>query len=301
MATPPDRRPEVPAAPEPYHEPRAAADDSPRPAEPVVEVHTAVADPALLSESEAAAAKRAETASAVALVAAIAASRAEAAAEAAASVQPVVEVAKKKPGKIKALRAVVAMLIRAALVIALFVGGYVLGQTAFRNNQSEAPTSIVDPTTAGAQPPAVVREFVGALSSGDADALRSSLQAEPHARLTSEFRRFGIQSINGVETLSTHVDGVARRPRSSCRARRRRASPSRSTSWSWLTGTRSKASARATRREEVPTMTKVRQFGSNLAFIWNKNLFRLLIVLALLTLRGQRALGTSGVVDVSSA
>ena len=184
------------------------ADDALRPAEPISEASNAVIDPAGLSASEAAAAKRAETAAAVALVAAVAASRAEAAAEAAANARPEPVLAPKGPTKIRRLMGVFAMLLRGVLVLALFVGGYALGQAAFRNSQTGTPTTIVDPTTDGVQPPAVVREFVGALSAGDADALRSSLGAEAHARLTSEFRRFDIQSITGVQTLSTHADGA---------------------------------------------------------------------------------------------
>jgi hypothetical protein len=178
-----------------------------RPAEPISEDSGAVIDPAGLSASEAAAAKRAETAAAVALVAAVAASRAEAAAEAAANAQPEVVVAPKGPTKMRRLMGVFAMLLRGVLVLALFVGGYALGRAAFTTSQSGAPTTIIDPTTDGVQPPAVVREFVGALSAGDADALRSSLGAQTHASLTDEFRRFDIQAITGVQTLSTHADG----------------------------------------------------------------------------------------------
>jgi hypothetical protein len=204
-ATTPDD-PRSPATRPP--EARAAADDAPRPAEPVSESNVAVTDPAGLSASEAAAAKRAETAAAVALVAAVAAERASEAASAAAVATPVVEEAPPKPGVTRRLRAVGAMLIRGAAVLALFVGGLALGNAAFQSNQPPQPAQVVDPATDGVEPPAVVREFIGALSSGDADALRSSLQAEPHARLTSEFRRFDIQQITEVETLGTHVDGT---------------------------------------------------------------------------------------------
>ena len=188
-------------------EPRAAADDARRPAEPTSDAVVAVTDPAGLSASEAAAAKRAETAAAVALVAAVAEQRASEAAQAAAIATPVVEEAPRKPGRIRALRAFGAMLVRGLAVLALFIGGLALGNAAFQSSQAPEPAQVVDPVTDGVEPPAVVREFVGALSSGDADSLRSSLQAEPHARLTSEFRRFDIQQISSVETLSTHVDG----------------------------------------------------------------------------------------------
>jgi hypothetical protein len=205
-ATPTTEAPPTdPVTPRP--EPRAAADDARRPAEPTSDAVVAVTDPAGLSASEAAAAKRAETAAAVALVAAVAEQRATEAAQAAAIATPVVEEVPKKPGKIRALRAFGAMFVKGLAVLALFVGGLALGNAAFQSSQAPEPTQVVDPVTDGVEPPAVVREFVGALSSGDADSLRSSLQAEPHARLTSEFRRFDIQHISSVETLSTHVDG----------------------------------------------------------------------------------------------
>lgn len=202
---PPETRatPETPATP---RQPKAASDDGPRPAEPVSE-SSGVIDPAGLSASEAAAIKRAETAAAVALVAAVAASKASAVADAAAQAEPDEVPAPARPTVRRRLLGVFAMVLRGALVLALFVGGYALGQAAFRNQQPDAPAAVVDPSTVGVEPPAVVREFIGALGSGNADALRSSLQAEPHARLTSEFRRFDIQSISGVQTLSTQVDG----------------------------------------------------------------------------------------------
>jgi hypothetical protein len=53
----------------------------------------------------------------------------------------------------------------------------------------------------------VTVEFITALTSNDADALRSSLEKQPHIDLTGEFERFGIQRVTGVETLGTEVDG----------------------------------------------------------------------------------------------
>lgn len=191
--------------PRPGEPPRAA--EPPRPSEPTSEpVAPAVTDPAGLSASEAAAAKRAETAAAVALVAAVASARAEQAALNAPAVEPAVE-APTRPSRLRALRSLVAMLLRGILVIALFVGGLALGNAWYQSNRTEAPTQVVDPATDGIEPPAIVREFIGALGSGDTDAVRSALAPEPHARLIGEFKRFDIQTITGVETLSTHVDG----------------------------------------------------------------------------------------------
>jgi hypothetical protein len=169
-------------------------------------VATGVTDLAGLSASEAAAAKRAETAASVAVVAAVAKARAEQASQTAALEAPVEEAAPPRPSRLKAIRGFALMFLRGAVAIALFVFGLSLGNLIYQGNEPTSPTLIVDPSTEGAEPPAIVREFIGALSAGDTDALRSSLSAEPHARLTAEFKRFGIQQITGVETLSTHVD-----------------------------------------------------------------------------------------------
>ena len=173
------------------------------------------ADPALLAASEAAAAEREATAAAVALVLASAKAKAEAtAAEAAASVPPSDPSLTdgdqfRRRSRRAAIRGLVGMLARGIAVLALFIGGIALGAAAFqRSDQAAAAAApIVDPAVDGAQPPVIVQEFVAALAGGDADSVRSALQAEPHARLTGELRRFDIQSISSVETLGTHVDG----------------------------------------------------------------------------------------------
>ncbi len=53
----------------------------------------------------------------------------------------------------------------------------------------------------------MVREFVTALASNDADALRSSMAAEPYRLLTGEMQNWGVQGVTSVETLATMVDG----------------------------------------------------------------------------------------------
>lgn len=105
-----------------------------------------------------------------------------------------------------ALAAGLLWIVRWLFAIALFVMGLSLGNLIFQ--ATTAPdVAVVDPAT-NAEPPAVVREFIGALAADDADAIRSSLAAEPHARLVSEMKRFEIAEITSVETLSTHVDGT---------------------------------------------------------------------------------------------
>lgn len=91
------------------------------------------------------------------------------------------------------------------VAVVLLAGGVVLGQRMFDSSQTVAPTAVApDPAVA---PPAIVREFVDALKSNDADALRSSLSPQPHKDITDEFERYGIREIQSVETLKTDVDG----------------------------------------------------------------------------------------------
>lgn len=90
--------------------------------------------------------------------------------------------------------------------IALFAGGVALGVAAYRSTQPvEAPTA--DPATAGMAPPAIVREFVAALGSDDADALRSAVPADPYRLLAGELQKWDISTVTSVETLATLVEG----------------------------------------------------------------------------------------------
>jgi len=91
--------------------------------------------------------------------------------------------------------------------VALFVGGILIGITGFGATR---PVAVVpgDVVITRDPPPPVTVEFITALTSNDADALRSSLEKQPHIDLTGEFERFGIQRVTGVETLGTEVDGT---------------------------------------------------------------------------------------------
>ena len=90
--------------------------------------------------------------------------------------------------------------------IALFVGGVVLGVTSFQASRPSASvTDLIDPA---ASPPAVAQEFIRALGANDADALRSSLDLQPHKDITDEMERFGVHRVQKVETLGTEVDGT---------------------------------------------------------------------------------------------
>lgn len=98
-------------------------------------------------------------------------------------------------------------LVTFALAIALFAGGVALGATTFQRTRP-APVGVDGSITVADPPPAVTQEFIRALAANDADAMRSSLSAQPSKDLTDEFERFSIQRIVSVETLGTHVDGT---------------------------------------------------------------------------------------------
>jgi hypothetical protein len=93
-----------------------------------------------------------------------------------------------------------------AFGVALFVGGIAIGISAFQANR---PLPLVTETLRlGAAPPPVAQEFITALAANDADALRSSLDIQPHKDITGEMTRFGIQRVHRVQTLGTQVDGT---------------------------------------------------------------------------------------------
>ncbi len=98
-------------------------------------------------------------------------------------------------------------LVRFALVVAFFVGGIALGYRAFAASQPLPPSASADPATAGGEPPPVVREFIAAVGSNDADGIRSAVPADPYKSFTSEMSRWEFQEVTSVETLATFVDG----------------------------------------------------------------------------------------------
>lgn len=97
-------------------------------------------------------------------------------------------------------------LVARAFAIALFVGGVAIGYGAYLAVQPP-PIVALDPAIDGTVAPAVVQEFIAALASNDAAALRSAVPADPYQLLIAEMGRWDIQSVESVETLSTYVDG----------------------------------------------------------------------------------------------
>lgn len=97
-------------------------------------------------------------------------------------------------------------LIARLFAIALFAAGVALGYNAFLANQPPPP-AVVSPAVEGSVAPAVVTEFIAALGSNNADALRSAVPPEPYQLLIAEMDRWGFVSITDIQTLSTFADG----------------------------------------------------------------------------------------------
>ena len=93
------------------------------------------------------------------------------------------------------------------LAVVLFVSGIALGATMFQRTRP-VPTGIEGSIEVSGAPAAIAQEFIAALAANDADAMRSSLSAQPNKDLTDEFARFTIKRITSVETLGTAVDGT---------------------------------------------------------------------------------------------
>jgi hypothetical protein len=109
----------------------------------------------------------------------------------------------RRPAVIAGLR----RLLMFTLTVALFIGGIALGATMFQQTRPAAPGTDGSITVAGT-PPTITQEFIAALAANDADAMRSSLGAQPNKDLTDEFTRFTIKRVTSVETLGTSVDGT---------------------------------------------------------------------------------------------
>ena len=91
--------------------------------------------------------------------------------------------------------------------LTLLVAGVALGNYAFQTSRPAPTGGAADPNGPLTNPPAAAQEFISALSINDADAIRSSLDRDPHLDLTREMTKYGIQRVDQVEVLGTTVDG----------------------------------------------------------------------------------------------
>lgn len=103
----------------------------------------------------------------------------------------------------RALRQLMVVVIGVALLLA----GIAIGNSVFLSTRPAQTGGPGDPALGLADPPAATQEFISALSVNDADALRSSLDREPHIDLMREMERRGIQKVDQVQVLGTSVDG----------------------------------------------------------------------------------------------
>lgn len=94
-----------------------------------------------------------------------------------------------------------------AIGLTLLVTGVALGNYAFQSSRPAPTAGVGDPGGNLTNPPAAAQEFISALSINDADAIRSSLDRDPHLDLTREMTKYGIQRVDEVEVLGTTVDG----------------------------------------------------------------------------------------------
>lgn len=94
-----------------------------------------------------------------------------------------------------------------AIGLTLLVAGVALGNYAFQSSRPAPTAGVGDPGGSLTNPPAAAQEFISALSINDADAIRSSLDRDPHLDLTREMTKYGIQRVDEVEVLGTTVDG----------------------------------------------------------------------------------------------
>jgi hypothetical protein len=115
--------------------------------------------------------------------------------------------AKTGPSRRETARRVMRQLGVFVVTVGLFVGGIALGSYVFQTTRPVPIGGAAGVPTNASTPPPVAQEFISALANNDADALRSSLDQEPHLDLTREMTKFGIQRVDNVEVLGTHVDG----------------------------------------------------------------------------------------------
>ena len=159
------------------------------------------------------------------------------------------------------------------LTLVLFAGGVALGVTAFERTRP-APQLVGDLSTGGIVAPPVVKELTDALTKNDSDSLRSAVSGDPYRLLAGEMQSWNMQGVTSVETLATMQDG----PRTATEI--------------VISGRSADAGARRVQprgpREGQPDrelpMTRIRNFTMSLGFVWNKNLWRFLALLAILSI-----------------
>lgn len=173
------------------------------------EVAATVTTAEAIAAADTAALERATAVTPAAIAAAAPAATAAAETSAAAETPAVADTpaAEAGPSRRSAARRVLRQLGVVVLTVGLFVGGIALGTYLFQTTRAAPAGGGTGVVVNSEGPPPVAQEFISALGRNDADALRSSLDQEPHLDLTREMTKFGIQRVDNVEVLGTHVDG----------------------------------------------------------------------------------------------
>jgi hypothetical protein len=116
--------------------------------------------------------------------------------------------AERRMARRRAVGGAVKALLTVVIGIVLLVGGIAIGNYLFLATRS-APTALTsDPAVTAQDAPPAAKEFIAALAVNDADAIRSSLDHDPHIDLTNEMTKYGIQHVDSVDVLGTSVDGT---------------------------------------------------------------------------------------------
>lgn len=100
----------------------------------------------------------------------------------------------------------VRQLVVVVIGVLLLVGGVALGNYIFQTSRPDT-SATAGPGGGLVNPPAAAQEFIAALAVNDADAVRSSLDIEPHKDLMREMDIRDIQKIDKIEVLGTSADG----------------------------------------------------------------------------------------------
>lgn len=124
---------------------------------------------------------------------------------AAAAVAPTAPAIPTRRGRLVAL-VFARRLARLVAFVALVGLGVALGWQVYQQSRPVAPV-VGDPAVIGVPAPAVVAELANAIGSDDADAIRAALTPDIFSSYAADMERFGIASIESVETLGTYADG----------------------------------------------------------------------------------------------
>ncbi len=93
-----------------------------------------------------------------------------------------------------------------AFTLLLLAGGAPSARPIFQRTQPP-PILVGDVSTGGIDAPPVVKELTDALTTNNADSIRSAVSTGPYEKLAAELQQWNIQGVTSVETLATMKDG----------------------------------------------------------------------------------------------